>query len=215
MPTARDEILARVRAAVAPGSSVVAEPVPRDYRRAGGLTQVERLELFTQRVSDYRASVLRVPAAEVASAIARACAERGLRRLAVPPGLPASWRPAGADGLELVEDRGLDARELDGIDAALTGCAVAIAETGTLVLDGDGACGRRLLTLVPDSHICVVGADQVVELVPEALARVEPAVAERRAPLTLISGSSATSDIELERVEGVHGPRNLLVVIAE
>jgi L-lactate dehydrogenase complex protein LldG len=112
-----------------------------------------------------------------------------------------------------VEDHGLRARELDGIDSALTGCAVAIAQTGTLVLDGQDASGRRLLTLVPDNHICVVGAEQVVESVPEAFARVSSAVRERGVPITLVSGPSASSDIELTRVEGVHGPRNLFVLV--
>ena len=114
----------------------------------------------------------------------------------------------------MIEDAGLGATELDAIDGAVTGCAVAIAETGTVVLDGTGACGRRLLTLVPDHHICVVTAGQIVELVPEAIAALAPAVRERRAPITLVSGPSASSDIELSRVEGVHGPRHLLVLIA-
>jgi L-lactate dehydrogenase complex protein LldG len=134
----------------------------------------------------------------------------GLRRIALPGGLSGEWRPTG---VEIFEDRGLTPRELDGIDGAVTGCAVAIAETGTLVLDGEGACGRRVLTLVPDNYICVVEAEQVVETVPEALARVAPAVRDRRMPITLVSGPSASSDIELTRVEGVHGPRNLVVLI--
>jgi L-lactate dehydrogenase complex protein LldG len=116
--------------------------------------------------------------------------------------------------VEVVEDQGLSARELDRIDGVITGCAAAIAETGTLVLDGQGACGRRVLTLVPDHHICIVRADQVLGLVPEAISRVAPAVTERRLPITLISGPSASSDIELNRVEGVHGPRHLVVVMA-
>ncbi len=128
----------------------------------------------------------------------------------MPPGLPAEWRPGA---VEVVEDGGLTARELDAIDGALTGCAVAIAETGTLVLDGQGVSGRRLLTLVPDNHVCVVRAEQIVETVPEGFERVAPAVREHGLPVTLVSGPSASSDIELTRVEGVHGPRNLLVLI--
>jgi L-lactate dehydrogenase complex protein LldG len=129
----------------------------------------------------------------------------------IPPALPDAWRPGG---VELIEDRELSAAELDQLDGALTGCATAIAQTGTIVLDGHGVCGRRALTLVPDHHVCVVTEDQVVGLVPGAITRLRPAVAEHRRPLTFISGPSATSDIELTRVEGVHGPRNLLVLIA-
>jgi len=126
-------------------------------------------------------------------------------RIGVPPGLPESWRPAN-----VTEDHGLDAHELDGLDGVLTGCTVAIAETGTLVLAGGALEGRRALTLVPDLHVCVVRTDQVVETVPEAFASLRGL--ERR-PLTFVSGPSATSDIELQRVEGVHGPRSLVVVI--
>jgi L-lactate dehydrogenase complex protein LldG len=146
----------------------------------------------------------------VASAVTAACQAWGLSRLAVAPELPAAWRP---EGLELVEDHGLSNAELDRLDGALTGCAAAIAETGTLVLDGRGACGRRALSLVVDHHICVVRAEQIHGGVPQALAAVAEAVSAHRAPITLISGPSATSDIELERVEGVHGPRHLLVLV--
>jgi L-lactate dehydrogenase complex protein LldG len=117
--------------------------------------------------------------------------------------------------VELIEDGGLTAAELDAVDGAVSGCAAAIAETGTIVLDGSAICGRRLLTLVPDHHICVVLAAQIVELVPEAIAAVAPAVRDRGAPVTLVSGPSASSDIELSRVEGVHGPRHLLVLIVQ
>ena len=128
-------------------------------------------------------------------------------RIGVPPGLPPSWRPPDA-----VEDHGLSPRELDALDGVLTGCTVAIAETGTLVLAGGPSEGRRALTLVPDLHVCVVRAEQVVETVPEAFDALRGL--ERR-PLTFVSGPSATSDIELERVEGVHGPRTLVVLIVQ
>jgi L-lactate dehydrogenase complex protein LldG len=171
---------------------------------------------FEQRVADYHAEVRRVAPAEVGATIAAACAQRGLARLAIPPGLPAQWRPRGA---ELTEDSDpahpLTAHELDGFDGVVTGCAAAIAETGTIVLDGGELCGRRLLTLVPDHHICVVEAAQIADQVPPAIAAVASAVVDRRQPITLVSGPSASSDIELDRVEGVHGPRDLLVVIAD
>jgi L-lactate dehydrogenase complex protein LldG len=128
----------------------------------------------------------------------------------VPPGLPAHWRP---DGVEVIEDHGLTAKQLDAIEGAITGCAVGIAETGTLVLDGQGASGRRVITLVPDHHICIVREDQVLGLVPEAIAAIAQSVTERGAPITLVSGPSASSDIELTRVEGVHGPRHLLILL--
>ena len=189
----RERILADIRAAVAGRPT---PEVPRDYRSAD--PGVDAVALFVERASDYRAEVRRVT--DPAAAVAEVCA--GLR-VAVPPELPAAWAPDGA-----ATDGGLSTAKLDGIDAALTGCAVAIAETGTLILDGGGRSGRRALTLVPDMHVCVVEAAQVVATVPEALARVDP----RRA-LTLVSGPSATSDIELDRVEGVHGPRRLVILV--
>ena len=131
--------------------------------------------------------------------------------MAVPTGLPEAWLPGG---IKLVRDEGLSASELDRIDGALTGCAAAIAETGTIVLDGGRLSGRRALTLVPDHHICVVTAEQIHGQIAEGLAAVAAAVTGQHAPITLVSGPSATSDIELERVEGVHGPRHLTVLIA-
>ncbi len=213
MADARDEILGRVRAALVdvPVSERAADvPVARAYRRADERPRGDLVTLFAERVSDYRAQVQRVAAAGLPKAIVDACSGQGLQRLAVPPGLPEAWLP---DGVELVRDDGLDAAELDRIDGALTGCAAAIAETGTIVLDGGALSGRRALTLVPDHHICVVRGDQVHGQIAEAFAAVGAAVTEQRAPITLVSGPSATSDIELERVEGVHGPRHLTVLI--
>jgi L-lactate dehydrogenase complex protein LldG len=217
MTDARAEILRRIRVAlrdVPPGEAAAGADIARDYDRRSGLDAEQRLQRLSQRLSDYHADVRRVAPGEIAQAVSHVCAASGLRRLAIPAALPRRWRP---EGVELVQDRataGLTAAELDLIDGALTGCAVAIAETGTLVLDGQGTSGRRLLTLVPDHHICIVKLDQVVGLVPEAIAALESSVVDRGVPVTLISGPSATSDIELERVEGVHGPRHLVVLIA-
>jgi L-lactate dehydrogenase complex protein LldG len=215
MSEARAVVLGRIRESLRDVPRVEGPedvPVARDYARHGARSDDEVLALFVDRVRDYGATVRRLDRDLARSAaIDGACRELALRRVAVPPGLPAEWRPGG---VEVVEDRGLTARELDAIDGALTGCAVAIAETGTLVLDGRDVSGRRLLTLVPDNHICVVRAEQIVETVPEAFERVAPAVREHGLPVTLVSGPSASSDIELTRVEGVHGPRNLLVLIA-
>lgn len=201
--TARDEVLARIRAV----DHCPSPPVERRYRRFGSLARAALVELFAARVADYRADVRLVEPLAVAAAIATACSSRGAARLAIPPGLPAVWR---STTLELVEDGGLSARELDVLDGVITGCTVAIAETGTIILSGGAPEGRRALSLVPDLHICVVRSHQIVQLVPEALAALDP-----RRPLTLISGPSATSDIELSRVEGVHGPRTLVVLIVD
>lgn len=205
--SAREEVLSRVRSAL--GGERAEVEVPRGYRAAGEASRAEVVERFAERVADYRATVRRCVAADLADVLATACRERGAERIGMPPGLPAEWRP---DGVELVQDDGMAAAELDALDGALTGCAAAIAETGTVVLDGGPGQGRRALTLVPDLHLCVVREEQVVELVPEAVAALEAAAAEGR-PLTFVSGPSATSDIELSRVEGVHGPRALDVVI--
>jgi len=169
------------------------------------------VDLFADRAGEYRASVRLTEATQVEATVAELVAARGVSRLGVPVDLPQRWRPAG---VELVADEGLSSRELDELDGALTGCALAIAETGALVLDGGEAQGRRALTLVPDYHLCVVEAGRIVGLLPEAVERLEPAVRQGR-PLTILAGPSATSDIELARVEGVHGPRVLdLLIVA-
>jgi L-lactate dehydrogenase complex protein LldG len=213
MSEAREEILARVRAALAdiPAAERPADvPVAREYRRAGDRSPDQLIERLEDRLRDYGATVRHATADTVDAALTAACRESNLRRVVAPPAAAARWHP---EGIELIEDDGLPPHELDQLDGVITGCAAAIAETGTLILDGEGVCGRRAITLVPDHHLCVVGADQVVELVPEGIARVGPSVAERGLPITLISGPSATSDIELNRVDGVHGPRHLVVVI--
>jgi L-lactate dehydrogenase complex protein LldG len=184
--------------------------VNRLYRRTGSLSPDARLQLFRERVSDYRADVRVVDESECAATIASACAERGARRLGVPAGLTPAWRPTG---LELVDDPSPDPTSLDELDGAITGCTLAIAETGTIALTGAEGEGPRALTLVPDLHVCVVREGQIVELVPDALTKLGALVASERRPITLVSGPSATSDIELSRVEGVHGPRDLVVLI--
>jgi L-lactate utilization protein LutC/ferredoxin len=205
---ARAAVLGRIRAALGPGAE--APEVPRGYRRRSERAAEESVELFAERAADYRATVHRAGAGDVGRVVAVLCAERGARRMAVPAGLPAEWLPAS---VEPVEDHALGPHELDGLDGTLTACALAIAETGVIVLDGGAGQGRRALTLVPDFHVCVVRAEQVVDLVPEAFERLGPAIGAGR-PLTFIAGPSATSDIELSRVEGVHGPRTLKIVLA-
>ena len=206
MSAARDEVLGRIRTALGdPAPAAGADGArPARYRTEAGLGTAELLDRLAERLTDYRATVRRAVAGEVAAVIAAALAGRGARRLVIPPGLELP----PLDGVELVVDDGLSARELDGFDGVITAAAVAIAETGTIILDGSAGQGRRALSLIPDYHLCLVQAGQVVGLVPEAVARVRP---DR--PLTWISGPSATSDIELDRVEGVHGPRTLDVIL--
>ena len=215
MSDARPEILRRIRAALrdVPAAEQPADvAVARAYLQTGAPAGPELIERFAERVAEYKAAVQRVSGAELSAAIAQACARRGVRRLVAPPDLPAEWAPAG---VELLRDEGLSNAQLDASDGVLTGCALGVAQTGTIILDGGPAQGRRAISLVPDYHLCVVRADQVVDLVPEAVARLAPAVRDARRPITLISGPSATSDIELNRVEGVHGPRTLEVLIVE
>jgi L-lactate dehydrogenase complex protein LldG len=195
----REEVLGRIRRALADRPAPT--EVPRAYRREGDLDETARLDLLVDRLVDYKAAVRRCAPDQLAGALADALSARGAARIVVPPGLP--WELPGA-----VPDDGLSPADLDRLDGVVTACAVAVAETGTIVLDSSPDQGRRVITLVPDYHLCVVRADQVVQTVPEAVARLDP---DR--PLTWISGPSATSDIELKRVEGVHGPRTLEVVL--
>jgi len=199
--TARDDVLARIRRAR--GDAPV-PPVDRAYRTADGRPAGDPalLALLVDRLEDYKATVLRCIPGEVAATVGAALADvEG--SVVTAPGVPAGWRPE-----RVVEDDGRPAVALAGHAATVTGVAVAVADTGTLVLDGSPLCGRRALSLLPDFLVCVVEAAQVVGTVPEGLAALDPL-----APLTMISGPSATSDIELERVEGVHGPRTLVVVL--
>jgi L-lactate dehydrogenase complex protein LldG len=209
---ARDEILGRIASAlrdVPAGERADAVDVARRYRRS---EPGDPLERFVERISEYRTTVRRAGADAVAATVAEQCRERGVGRLAAPDDLPPEWAPAG---VELVREAGLDVDALDRVDGALTGCALAIAETGTIVLDGGARQGRRALTLVPDYHVCVVEADQIVGGVPEAMTFIARSLRRDARPVTFVSGPSATSDIELSRVEGVLGPRTLDVVVVD
>ncbi|MEU9578462.1 LutC/YkgG family protein [Streptomyces chilikensis] len=204
--TARETVLGRIRDALAlAGPREVT--VERAYRTGRTLPDAERLELLTGRLAGHGARVRVCTADRTAKAVAEALRERGARRIGVPAGLDPSWLTA-FDGEVLRDSAGIPAPRLGGLDGVVTASAVTCAETGTVFLDGSPDQGRRALTLVPDLHVCVVDLSSVVAGVPEAVARLVP---ER--PTTLISGPSATSDIELERVEGVHGPRTLEVIV--
>lgn len=206
MTTARETVLGRVRdaLALAPAADT---PVPRAYRTGRTLPDEKRLALLTDRLVDYKAQVHPCTADRTAEVVAEVLRERGARRIGVPAGLDAQWLTA-YDGEVRQDSADIPAPLLDALDAVVTASAVSCAETGTIFLDGSPDQGRRALSLVPDLHVCVVDLSSVEVGVPEAVARLVP---ER--PTTLISGPSATSDIELERVEGVHGPRTLAVVI--
>jgi L-lactate dehydrogenase complex protein LldG len=196
--TSRERFLARVRDAR--GTLAAPTVIARTYRREGVLTADERAALFCTRVLEYGARV--EPTNDVAALVESTCA----RRIAVPRDVPDAWLPPG---VERVDDDGLTPYELDAVDGVLTGSTVAIAETGTIVLTGRGEEGRRAISLIPDLHVCVVRDRDIVELVPEAVDRLKGI--DR--PITLVSGPSATCDIELQRVEGVHGPRRLVVAV--
>jgi L-lactate dehydrogenase complex protein LldG len=199
--SARDEILTRVREAIAPARPP-APDLPREYRTHTG----DGIETFIARLHHYQAQTQRIPETQLDHTVGTTLRKRHARRVVAPEGIPEAWLV----GLEPLRDTPpLDPHTLDGADAVVTTCAVAIAQTGTIVLNGSAGMGRRALSLVPDYHLCVVRSDQIVSSVPEAIATLDPL-----RPLTFISGPSATVDIEMVRVAGVHGPRRLEVIIA-
>jgi L-lactate dehydrogenase complex protein LldG len=216
MASAKETILWRIRRAtrdVPEGESPEDVNVERGYRREDDAPREEIVERFAENVAEYEATVRRVRTDGLPEAIEEALGQRGVKRLVIPPYLPSEWIPENVEMLRDAARPRLTMEELDESDGVLTGCALGIAQTGTIVLDSGRAQGRRTLTLLPDYHLCVVREDQVVGLVPEAFARLEETVKDERRAITFISGPSATSDIELDRVEGVHGPRTLEVLI--
>ena len=217
MASARETILWRIRHATrdVPESERPEDvAVERGYRHEDEASREEIVERFAENVAEYEATVRRVSTGELPGAIGEILARRGVKRLVIPPHLPKEWVPEGIEALRDAARPRLTNEELDTSDGVLTGCALGIAQTGTIVLDAGRAQGRRALTLLPDYHLCVVREDQIVGLVPEAFAKLEETVKNEGRAITFISGPSATSDIELDRVEGVHGPRTLEVLIA-
>ncbi len=220
MSSAREQILARVRAAVGDVTTPLGARGETPRVEQAAASRADTIELFVDNVVDYKATVVRVKPGDEGAAIGAAL--RTAPSVVVPAGLPAAWRDGWPSELRVVADEGLAHEHLDAIAAVVTGSALGIATTGTIVLDHGPDQGRRALSLVPDLHVCVVRAEQVVHDVPESVARLRSAVLPPTAadgrmprPLTWISGPSATSDIELDRVEGVHGPRTLHVILVE
>jgi L-lactate dehydrogenase complex protein LldG len=211
-PLSRDAILQRIRSAY-PGQPSEGErtaeysALPRNYIRTSGDDTAARLRLFVERLHEYDTGVREASSESLSEVVSQVLQQRGKRRLAIPPGLPAQWLP---QGFEFVLADNLSPLEIDRFDGIVSGCTLGIALTGSLVLQNSEAQGPRALSLVPDYHLCVVFADQVVGTVPEALDRL---VATAHLPTTFISGPSATADIEMTRIKGVHGPRFLDVIL--
>jgi L-lactate dehydrogenase complex protein LldG len=210
--SSREEILRRVRSATGAASTAEAaeagwSAIAREYKRTGARERELVLELLEDRLRDYDATVVRCEHADVARSVAGMLSERGKRRIVVPAGFATELLP---QGFEFVVDNGLAAAELDGFDGVLTGSTVAIAETGTVVLQSVAGQGRRAVTLVPDYHLCLVRVEDVVETVPEAMERLRKTSG---VATTFVSGPSATADIEMTRIKGVHGPRFLDVIL--
>jgi L-lactate dehydrogenase complex protein LldG len=203
--SAKSEILRNIRAAI--GSPSADTPVVREYRQTPSLDESMRIRLFTDRLEDYNATVYR--AAILPETIAGALQARGKKSLLVPAGVPEEWLPAGFD---FVRDDALDYAVIDQAEGALTACTAAIALTGTIILTHSAHEGRRALSLIPDYHLCIVRTSQLVETVPEGIRALAKYLTS---PITTISGPSATADIEMIRVKGVHGPRTLDVIICE
>jgi L-lactate dehydrogenase complex protein LldG len=204
MTNARDDILDRIRTALTDRPDP--PPTPRNYYGVGQAAIADPAGLLAERIADYRAYVERCTPAQLVTTIKTRLEQRSRRRVVIPIGLDATWIQAVDD--PIYDEPPLSVADLDHADGVLTSIRLAIATTGTLVLDHGPGQGRRALTLVPDYHLAVVSTEQIVSDVPDAIARLDPT-----RPQTWISGPSATSDIELERVEGVHGPRTLDVII--
>ena len=210
----KENMLATIRAALkdVPESETPEDtPVPREYLTSLETSLEDRLELFTERTEDYKVVVQRINQNDIVSRIAACLQARTAKTIVIPIDFPDNWLP---EGFSFIKDENLSHQQLDESDGVITGCEVAVAQTGSIALAAGKYQGRRAISLLPDYHLCLVFAEQVVDLVPEAFKNLGPSVQNRK-PITFISGPSATSDIELNRVEGVHGPRTLEVLLIE
>lgn len=210
-------ILNRIQAALRKegGRNTPLPSIVRNYQTQSDMPDDERLTLFMERVSDYKAKVALVDETSISKTIEGICIAEHAGKLVVPQGLERNWLPDKESGISVTMDGNpsLTTKEIDQNDAVLTGCYRAVAQTGTIVMTSGAGQGRRILTLLPDLHICVVLRSQITGIIPEVFSDLALIVKEKKSPVTFISGPSATSDIELDRVEGVHGPRRLHVLI--
>jgi len=218
MSDSKTVILKRIQNALGRSTSVESDPgdenLTRDYNQKSTLHAKERIQLFVERVNEYKAEVEEISASSISNKISDLCDKSGIKTLIVPAGLNEHWFTEISPDIKLLnDDPPLTKEELNNSDAVLTSCFLGVAQTGTIILDAGPGQGRRALTLLPDYHICVINASQIVGIFPEAVKKLDETVKITGRPITMISGPSATSDIELNRVEGVHGPRKLHVFL--
>lgn len=218
MSKSKKVILEQIRDALGKKSEIDSNPdkdsLPRDYNQKSSLDEKDRTQLFIERVNDYKAEVEKINENSISRNISEHCDKSGIKTLVVPSGLNENWLAEISPEIKLLnDDHPLTKEELNSSDAVLTSCFLGIAQTGTIILDAGPGQGRRALTLLPDFHICVINESQIVGIFPEAVRQLNETVKITGRPITMISGPSATSDIELNRVEGVHGPRKLFVFV--
>jgi L-lactate dehydrogenase complex protein LldG len=215
MKQSKEIILNRIQNALGGKTITVESKISRDYRHNSRLDANEILQMFAERVDEYKAVTEIIREDEIQSRLRIICEESAVKKLVLPKGINGNWLNELSDSVQLLRDEPnhLSKKELNESDAVLTGCYLAVAQTGSIILNAEAGQGRRILTLLPDFHICIVKQSQIVEIFPEAIQKLEQTVRLSANPITCISGPSATSDIELNRVEGVHGPRKLHVLI--
>ena len=217
MNRSKEIILERIENALGGKTETVESNISRDYRQKSSLDADEIMQMFAERVDEYKAVTEIIREDEIQGRLKIICEETAVKNLALPEGIDENWLNELSDSVQLLRDKPklLSKKQLNESDAVLTGCYLAVAQTGSIILNAGPGQGRRILTLLPDFHICIVKQSQIVELFPEAVQKLEQTVRISASPITCISGPSATSDIELNRVEGVHGPRKLHVLIVK
>ncbi len=215
MNSSKEKILNRIRDALGRDNERVKIEIDRSYEQNSTIEKEEIVHLFTERMGEYKAVVEQITETEISNRVHSICENAHIKKLVVPSGLNEEWLSGLTSTVSLLKDspEPLSKTELNDSDAVLTGCFLGVAQTGTIILNAGPGQGRRMLTLLPDFHICIIHRNQIVELIPEAVKKLQESVVADGAPVTFISGPSATSDIELKRVEGVHGPRKLHVLI--
>jgi L-lactate dehydrogenase complex protein LldG len=215
MSSSREIILNRIQDALGKKTENIEANITRDYRQKSGLNADEIMQMFTERVDEYKAVTEQISENEIPGRVNQICQDASIKKLVLPAEIDEKWIGGLPESVRILRDapNPLSKEQLNESDAVLTGCFLGVAQTGSIILNTGAGQGRRILTLLPDFHICVVKHNQIVEIFPEAVWKLEETVTKNRLPVTCISGPSATSDIELNRVEGVHGPRKLHVLI--